>query len=253
MFNMKKDMKPSAKIIAAILVAAAVVTSAIVVGTAYTYKYRVQNTVTVTGLGETEFSSDMAVLRGTITVDDLDAVKGYARIEENKGMVSQFIISRGIAPEAVEFGFVNVVKTYEPIYAANGNYAGQRFTGNRLSQEFTIESTDMEAFETLLGEFSSLIAQGVQMDLWQPAYYYSGLEGLKLDVIEQATLNARERAERVAEQSGCRLGNVKNARIGVFQITGVNTDEEFTAGGTLNTSSRLKKARITVTVEYRVR
>ena len=41
--------------------------------------------------------------------------------------------------------------------------------------------------------------------------------------------------------------------MGVFQITGANTNEEFSAGGSFNTSSRQKKARITMRVEYRVR
>jgi hypothetical protein len=188
-----------------------------------------------------------------LSVEGADAARGYAQIEQNKQKVSEFITSRGIAADALDFGFVNVSKTYDAIYSADGNYAGQRFTGYQLSQEFSVESTDVDTLEKVLREISSLIAQGVQMDLWQPAYYFSGLDGLKLDVIEQATLDARERAERIAAQSGCRLGKVKNARIGVFQITGANTDEEFTAGGSFNTSSRLKKARITVRLEYRVK
>lgn len=43
------------------------------------------------------------------------------------------------------------------------------------------------------------------------------------------------------------------ARMGVFQITGANTNEEFSAGGSFNTSSRQKKARITMRVEYRIK
>ena len=36
-------------------------------------------------------------------------------------------------------------------------------------------------------------------------------------------------------------------------ITGANTNEEFSAGGSFNTSSRQKKARITMRVEYRIK
>lgn len=50
-----------------------------------------------------------------------------------------------------------------------------------------------------------------------------------------------------------RLGGVTSARMGVFQITGANTNEEFSAGGSFNTSSRQKKARITMRVEYRIK
>ncbi len=246
-------MKNLSTNIGAIIIAAAIIVGAIVVGGAYTYKYRVQNTITVTGLAETEFTSDIVVWRGDVSTESADASRGYAKIEENKKKVLDFITSRGIDAGSVEFGFVNVNKNYESIYTADGNYAGQRFTGYSLNQPFTVESKDVETIEGIMRDISSLIAQGVQMDLWSPSYYFSGLDGLKLDVIERATLDARERAERIADKSGCRLGKVKNARIGVFQITGANTDEEFTAGGSFNTSSRLKKARITVRLEYLVK
>ncbi len=230
-----------------------IIIAAIIVGNAYTYKFRAENIITVTGLGETEFESDQVVWRGTITAENSSAAGGYAEIEKSKAAVTEFITSRGIPADAVDFMFVNVNKTYEGIYSANGNYAGQRFTGYQLSQEFVVESTDLDAVETVSRDISMLIAEGVQMDLWQPAYYFSDLDGLKLDVIEQATKDGRERAERIAGNAGGKLKRLKKATIGVFQITGANTDEEFTAGGSFNTSSRSKKARITVRLEYRVK
>ena len=41
--------------------------------------------------------------------------------------------------------------------------------------------------------------------------------------------------------------------MGVFQITGANANEEFSAGGSFNTASRHKKARITMSIEYRIK
>lgn len=234
-------------------VGVAIIVAAIIVGSAYTYKYRAENTITVTGLGETEFTSDLIVWRGSIGAESKDAAAGYAEIENSKAKVEEFIVGRGITAEDVDFMFVNVSKLSESVYSSSGNYAGERFTGYGLTQDFIIESKDVDGVEAISREISSLIAQGVRMDLWQPAYYFSGLDGLKLDVIEQATRDARARAERIAEQSGGKLKRVKRATIGVFQITGANTDEEFSAGGNFNTASRNKKARITVRLEYRVR
>lgn len=241
------------KSINSMMIGAALIVSVIILGTSYTYKFRVQNTVTVTGLGETEFTSDLIVWRGYITADSQNAAAGYALLEGSKKKVLDFITSHGIPADAVDFMFVDVQKQYEAIYSGDGRYSGQRFTGYQLRQEFVVESGNVDAVETVSREISSLIAQGVQMDLWQPAYYYSKLDDLKLDLIAQATRDARERAERISEQAGGKLGKVKNARTGVFQITGANTDEEFSAGGNFNTSSRHKKARITVRLEYRVK
>lgn len=241
------------KSINSMMIGAALIVSVIILSTSYTYKYRVQNTVTVTGLGETGFTSDLVVWRGYITAESHNAATGYSQLETSKNKVLDFITSRGIPAEAVDFMFVEVDKEFESIYSGDGRYSGERFTGYRLRQEFVVESADVEAVEAVSREISSLIAQGVQMDLCQPAYYYSKLDGLKLDLIAQATADAHERAERIAEQAGGKLGKVRNARTGVFQITGANANEEFTAGGNFNTSSRHKKASITVRLEYRIK
>jgi hypothetical protein len=241
------------KYLGSVIIAAALIVAVVILGASYTYKYRAQDTVTVTGLGETDFTSDLIVWRGYISTESYDVETGYSTLEASKRKVLEFITSRAIPSEAVDFGFVNVNKEYEGIYSSDGRYTGQRFTGYSLRQEFVVESADLDAVEAVLREISSLIAEGVQMDLMEPAYYYSRLDDLKLDVIERATDDARQRAERIAGQAGSKIGKLKNARTGVFQITGNNTDEELTAGGNFNTASRNKKARITVRLEYRVK
>jgi glutamyl-tRNA synthetase len=45
---------------------------------------------------------------------------------------------------------------------------------------------------------------------------------------------------------GAEIKTLESSRAGVFQITSVNGNEEFSAGGTYNTTSREKKARVTV-------
>lgn len=223
-----------------------------ILGEAYKYKYREQQTITVTGLGEQEFTSDMIVWRGWIVVDDQSIANGYAKLEEDKAKVLKFIESNGVKSDEVVFQFVDNFKNTEPLYQ-NGNYVGQRFTGYTLRQPFSVESTDVEAVENISREISALLAQGIQIESTQPDYYYSGLDGLKLELIGRATADAKARAEEIASESGARLRKLKNGRMGVFQITGANTNEEFSAGGSFNTSSKNKKARITIRLEYIVR
>lgn len=236
-----------------LVIAVSIVLGAVLLARAYTYKYRVQDTVVVTGLGETEFTSDLIVWRGWITAEAQNVAAGYAQLEQSKQKVFDYIVSKGISTDDIVFMFVNVNKETEGIYSTDGRYMGQRFTGYSLRQEFTVESTDVDAVEAISREISSLIAQGVSMESWEPAYYYTKLDDVKLDLIERATADARLRAEKIAANSGARLSNVKSARMGVFQITGANSNDEFTAGGSFNTSSRNKKARITMRLEYRLK
>ena len=235
-----------------LLIGLAAVACAVILGRAYTYKYRAQDTILVTGLGETEFTSDLIVWSGELTAEAQQVAAGYAEIERSKQKVQQYLADKGIPSDAVVFAFVNVDKQYDPVYNANGNWAGQRFTGYRLRQRFTVESSDVEKVETVSREISSLIAQVVSIEAYAPDYY-TKLDDVKMGLIETASAEARMRGEKVARNAGTKIGRVASARMGVVQITGANTNEEFSAGGSFNTASRQKKARITMRVEYRVK
>ena len=58
--------------------------------------------------------------------------------------------------------------------------------------------------------------------------------------------------EKIAECSGGKLGKLESARMGIFQITGQNSKESYSWGGTFNTSSREKTASITMKLTYKV-
>ncbi len=236
-----------------ILIAAAIIISAVVLANGYTYKYKSQETIVVTGLGETEFVSDLIVWRGTLNVETNNVEAGYKQLEKDKKTVSDFISKMGIGSESTTYEFVSVDKITESVYGNSGNYAGQRFKGYKLSQPITIESRDVERVEKMMREISTLIAEGITVEAYSPSYYYTKLDDVKLDLIERASADARLRAEKIGENSGAELGGVKSARMGVFQITGANSNEEFMAGGSFNTVSRNKKARITMKIEYRIK
>ena len=69
-------------------------------------------------------------------------------------------------------------------------------------------------------------------------------------MIAQASENAKQRAENIAIKSGSSLGKLKQADLGIFQITGKNDNEEYSSGGAFNTTSRQKTAQITVRTSY---
>lgn len=71
-------------------------------------------------------------------------------------------------------------------------------------------------------------------------------------MIAEATKDAKLRAQKIAENSGAKLGKLKSARTGVIQITAPNSDEDYSYGGTFNTYSKEKEASITIRLEYMV-
>ena len=69
-------------------------------------------------------------------------------------------------------------------------------------------------------------------------------------MIKKATEDAKERAEIIATQSGGELGALRDARMGVFQITGQYSDEDYSWGGSFNTADKDKTASITINLTY---
>ena len=111
----------------------------------------------------------------------------------------------------------------------------------------------MEQVEKISREVTELLNQGIQLYSMPPRYYYTKLDDLKIEMISRATENARIRAEQIATNSGARLGDLITARMGIFQITGQNSNEDYSWGGVYNTSSKEKTASITMKLSYEVK
>ena len=74
---------------------------------------------------------------------------------------------------------------------------------------------------------------------------------MKLDLIEKATDNARQRIDILVEGTGCKRGALLTASLGVFQITATNSgSKEYSYDGAFDTQSRYKTATVTVRLNY---
>lgn len=226
---------------------------AIIIGNAVTYVFKSQHTISVTGLGEENFTSDLIVWSASISTESESQQQGYAAIAEAQKKVAAYLRQCGIPDDEVTFNFVNVSKRYQGIYNNDGNWMGQRMIGYTLTQEFVVKSNDVEKVEKASREISKLIADGVDLDIMSPEYYCTNLDSIKLELIEKASADAYQRAQKIAENGGARLGKATTARLGVFQITSSTGEEEYSYGGTFNTYSKDKKGRITVRAEYLIK
>ena len=108
----------------------------------------------------------------------------------------------------------------------------------------------MKRIEAVSGKTSELINSGIELSSNSIQYTYSDLSSLKQSLIENATKDAYERAEKIVKTADGDLGKLKTASMGVFQITGQGSTEEDSYGGTNDTFSKNKTARITVRLEY---
>ena len=235
-----------------IIIGVSVVLSAMVLAAAYTSKSRNAGTISVVGLGETEFVSDLIVINGRVEVANENAAQGYAELEAKSKRIVEFLISKGVSSESISFAMPSISENYEEVYS-EGFYVGRRQNGYSFSQMFSIESKDVDKVEAAARELPSLMTEGVMVNVYEPMYYFTELDNVKHNLIAAAAEDARMRAELIATNSNARLGQLASSRAGVFQITAATGDEEFSAGGSFNLSSREKKARVTVRAEYKIK
>lgn len=150
------------------------------------------------------------------------------------------------------FSSVDISKQYNYSTDANGNSI-RTFGGYELTQSVSIEGKDVAKIENVSRNITEIINLGIEFTSSSPRYFYTKLADVKQEMIADATKDAKERVEKIAHNAGASLGELKKATMGVIQITAPNSDEEFSYGGTFNTSSKEKEASITIKLEYKVK
>lgn len=245
-------MKKSAVVIATCIFSIAMI-AAVWIGGHYLNKAKGHaKTVSVVGMAERDFTSDLIVWKLSYSVLDKDMRQGYASIKEKNNLVREYLLKKGIPEKDIEFLAIDSDKETEYHYNNGDSY--QEFLGYRLTQVVKVESTDVDKIEQISREISELLDQGLQIGYNNLSFYYTKLSDLKIEMLEEATQNAKERAKTIAKSAGSHLGGLQTANMGVFQITAPNSsDEDYSWGGTFNTSSKKKRASINMRLTYYVR
>jgi len=236
-----------------ILISAAIVIAAIVLGNAYVKRSQAERQISVTGLSEKNFTSDLIVWEGYFSKVRPDLKSASYELNKDKELIGGYLKKNGIEKKDIVFSAIEINEQVKRKYSASGEYMGEDFTGYKLTQSIQITSRDIEKIEELSRNITELINDGVQFNSKAPRYYYTKLADLKLELVSEATEDARQRAEKIAEKSGSSIGKLVTGQMGIIQITGQNSTEEYSWGGTFNTSSREKTASITMKLVYRVK
>lgn len=235
------------------LVIAVAIIIAVYMGThALTYRSRAEETIVVTGLAQKDFNSDLIVWNGSWSRKSMDLKSAYALLKNDEAMVRQYLLKKGITNNEMVFSSVNINKLTTPKLDKDNKTIGQDFAGYELTQSVTIESTDIDRVDKVSREATELIESGIELNSASPSFYNSKLSQLKMELLAKASADARSRAEAIAQNAGSKLGKLKKATMGVFQITGRNSNEDMSSGGDFDTSSRYKTGSITIKMEFSV-
>lgn len=228
----------------------AVIIAFLIAGSAIKYRSKSTETIVVTGLAEKDFISDLIVWKGSYSRKSLELKNAYASLKQDENIIRQYLRGKGISDAEMVFSSVEINKEFSERTDENGRRLGQEFTGYNLTQTVKVESNNVDKIEKISREVTELIESGIEFNSSPPAYYYSKLSDVKIDLLGKASIDARARAESIAKNSGSNLGKLRKANMGVFQITGKNSNEDYSYGGTFNTSQKNKTGSITIRMEF---
>lgn len=232
----------------ALAISTAIVVAAAIFGSAWSAGRAKSEVIAVTGLAQQDFVSDLIVWRASYSRQGATVAEAYALLRADAQQVHNFLVERGIPQGEVVISAVAIAPEYKEVQ--DGDRVETVFAGYKLTQNVSVESKRVDKVEQLSREISQLIDAGIILNSQPPQYYYTKLAELKLDLLSRASKDGTERAEKIAENADGSLGELLRADMGIFQITGQNSDEEYSWGGTFNTSSKRKTASITVKMEF---
>lgn len=193
--------------------------------------------VTVKGLATQTVRADEVLWPISFRVlgDDLQQV--YRDAERQTQIVRDFLTAGGI--KAAE-----ITETSPALDDAQANMYGENKRKFRyiMTRSVTVSTKNVDAMLALQRSLSDLIAKGVtpvEDYNFRTIFNYTGLNAIKPAMIEAATVNAREAAEKFAKDSGSTLGKIRRASQGQFQIFDRDVNTRW-----------IKNVRVVTTVEY---
>jgi len=195
--------------------------------------------VTVKGLSEREVKADIAIWPVQISVVSNDLQQLENDLTKQTETLKAFFAGQGFTEEEITVSSPSIQDTRAEYYGGN---TGQQYR-YIAKTDFTIRTADIEKLHKTLAQVTTIISKGIILgskNYWQQVeYLYTKLNEIKPDMIQEATKNAREAAEKFARDSDSKVGKIKSANQGLFSIQ--NRD--------INTG-HIKKVRVVNTVVF---
>ena len=230
-------MKNTSIIPAALFLTVGLIISSYILGIKWVQSRSVQF-VTVKGLSERQVTADKAwwSINSQYGSNSIEAVQ--ERLKTHEDLVVDFLTSKGFSAQEIKVEQISVYRN---------QYRDAAFLYNS-DIKISITTDNVELLEQVSNSSGELIEKGILMtgEKWSsgPKYYYTNFTEIKPEMLAEATQEAKIAAEEFARNSGSKVGKIKRANQGIFQIlpaNRTNEGEEF---------FKEKIIRVVTTVEY---
>ena len=223
--------------------------SAYIIGQA-AIKATKENNICVKGSSMRLVESNFAHWSGTFTVTDKNQEKGLDKLENARKTVEKYLIASGFEAKELSFGRIYSEASYEYVTDAKGKTTS-KFSHYILKQSVSIASPKVHIIEKVSRESTALIKKGFEFSSNSPSYIITDLDKYKMELLEEATINATNRAKVLAKNSNGKIGALVSASQGIFQIT-APASSDISSYGEYDKSTIMKEVKAVVTLAFSV-
>lgn len=233
-------------LLAGLALAAGLVFTALVLANAWT-RIAESQVINVTGSARKNVRSDLVVWRSSFSAEAPTLIEAQQKLRADHTKVAAFFTNRGIE------GFTASPVQITELTARQRNEDDDTVTkvrvGYRLTQFVEVHSDDVDRVPRLANDSSELLQQGVAFVSGGFDFIYTKAGEAKVEMMAEATKDARTRAEQIASQGNRRIKSLLNARMGVVQINPLYSSSTSWEGN--NDTSAVEKTIIaTVTTTF---
>ncbi len=220
-----------------IVISALIISLAFIVAACFAASKLVRNDgITVTGSSYKVVKSDSGSLWFYINTTAPNKSEAYNKITKQYPVVNEYLTKAGIPDGDIEYKAINGYYTYK--YNPEGRMTNIIDHYN-LTQGVQIKSKDVEKIKEIANDIQTLLNKGIDLNVNEPQFYYSDLGALKIELLENATKDAKARAKAMLKATNNNVGKIKSVKMGVFQITPVDSTNVSDMG--INDTSTIDK------------
>ena len=245
---MEKQTQNWARTLGSLALGVALLSSTVVAARAWVeVKTRTVRTIDVTGSAKKRIVSDLIKWDAYLSTEALDRKAAYQALSEHTKKTKEYLKAQGLEDDEISVSAVNTTERYEVEYTGSGDTQTSKdvFKGYTTAQTISVTSLKVPTVERISREVTQLLEQGVPISSTAPSYFYTKLGELKIEMLAEASKDARVRAERILASAGeAKLGALTDADMGVINVNSANSTE--TSWGGNNDTSSLEKDIITI-------
>ncbi len=203
----------------ALVTGVAIVVTAAVLGSSLVEAFRIKHQekrVTVTGSATRRIRSDLIVWRATMRAQNTELTGAYKKLAADMPALLEFVKARGLTDQQITVSAASIREVHPR--SEQGIEQEAVVAAYVAEQEIEVESTDIGKVEQISREATQLLDRGVYVQSSPPLYIYTKLAALKVQMLAEASKDARLRAEQIAVNTNSVLGKLITGRMGVLQI-----------------------------------